>query len=153
MSTCPNCSGPVEWFGRRRGSSYYRCTICAARFKRTPSCPDLLPVRAHAVRRPDRPLSDEEITLIITSFDVTHRAMEQQLGIGRELIRRIRIGASYADRCPELERWRAFNHRPSCCRCVNWRPHPEFPCCAFGFPDPVQESTYFARECLHYQPT
>lgn len=99
------------------------------------------------------PLTDEQITLILTSWSVSHVDMARQLGLHRERVRSIRFGESNAKRCPHLERWPAYRSSPTCTRCVNWRPLPaESPSCAFGFPDPITESTRFARECLHYNP-
>lgn len=98
-------------------------------------------------------LSDEDITLILTSLNVSHVDMARRLGLNRERIRAIRFGDRHAHRCPHLERWTPYSVRPTCTRCSNWRPLPaESPSCAFGFPDPIEESTFFARECLHYRP-
>lgn len=98
-------------------------------------------------------LSDEDIALVLTSRNVNHAEMGRHLGLNRERIRSIRFGETFKDRCPDLERWKRYHARPTCTRCVNWRPLPaESPSCAFGFPEPTTESTYFARECLHYNP-
>lgn len=99
------------------------------------------------------PVSDEQIELILTSWSVSHVDMARRLGLHRERIRAIRVGESHASRCPHLERWQSYSSRPTCTRCSNWRRLPvDSPSCAFGFPDPIEESPYFARECLHYHP-
>lgn len=63
-----------------------------------------------------------------------------ELGVSRELIRRIRVGINYKDSCPDLLR---RNNGASCHNCQQWAQGA----CRFGFPDPLVEGPGFAAEC------
>ena len=62
-----------------------------------------------------------------------------------ELIRQIRAGLVYRDLMP-------YGHLPTddkgprCERCSYWKGQ-----CGMGFPDPIEEGVFFARDCSMYQ--
>lgn len=154
-AVCLDCSAPLRHSHNAHGSHYFDCSGCAKRFKQPVDGGELQRVRARLAnpRRLSRTLTDEEITYVLTSWHITHYDMARELRVSRELIRIIRNGQAHTDRCPDLERWPTYTERPCCSRCVNWNPLPlESPSCGFGFPDPIEENTYFARECIHYKP-
>lgn len=85
------------------------------------------------------PLPDEAVREILTARDISHSEMARRLGRSHQTIAQIRLGQVYGHRLPEIPRWSAGR---TCEQCQHWQPG-----CDLGFPDPVEESTAFAREC------
>lgn len=106
------------------------------------------------------PFTEAEVIAVLEATNVPHLEMARRIGKAAESIRKIRFGMSYRDVAPWVERWQVQHKRPSCRRCIQWDhridiPEERFPLgtpCRFGFPDPIVESTRFARDCNCYHP-
>ena len=99
----------------------------------------------------------------ILEDDASHAQLAREYNINAGSITRIRLGETYQTVAPWIPRWepgRAQKNqiRPTCRRCIHWKheidsPKHNFPMgtpCTFGFPDPIIENTYFAKDCNCY---
>jgi hypothetical protein len=85
------------------------------------------------------PLTDEQLRDVLISLHVSHKEMGRRYRRSHQSIVQLRLGQVQAHRLPELPRWSASR---TCEQCQHWAGR-----CDLGFPDPVEESTAFAREC------
>lgn len=102
------------------------------------------PSRKRNLRRPLKPLTDEELTLILERKDLSNVQLGKILGRSGETIRQVRSGLAYGDRLPDLPRWSraSLASGPNCAHCAQWLGY-----CTLGFPEPDSEGLHFALEC------
>lgn len=92
-------------------------------------------------RHLNRRFDAREVRQIIRA-DTTHAEEARQRGCTPDLISQIRSGKLYRDLLP-------YGHLPPdaagprCDRCHHWQGD----CCGLGFPDPLEEGRFFARDC------
>lgn len=95
-----------------------------------------------STRTKSPPLPDEAVREILTAYHVSHKEMARRLGRSHQTIAQIRLGQVYGHRLPELPRWVSGR---TCEQCIHWAG-----ACDLGFPDPLEESLAFARECSSF---
>ena len=88
------------------------------------------------------PLTDDQLRDVLTSYHIGHSEMARRYGRSHQGIAQIRLGQTQAHRLPELPRWVSGR---TCEQCVHWDG-----ACGLGFPDPLEESLAFARECASF---
>ena len=75
----------------------------------------------------------------------THAEEARRRHCSPDLIRQIRAREVYRD-CLPYGHLPADDDGPRCERCSYWKGR-----CGMGFPDPVEEGSFFARDCSMYQ--
>ena len=83
----------------------------------------------------------------------THSAIGAELGVGREVVRRIRLGQRWSDVAPEIERLEPDQIGRECRWCVHWEPRAGNDGrgrCGLGIPEPRTEGLTWARGCGAY---
>jgi hypothetical protein len=86
-------------------------------------------------------------------FTATHAAVAAATGFDREIVRRIRVGARYADLLPELERMEPERLDARCHQCVQWEPckvkvsGERLGRCTLGIPECRSDGQTWARGC------
>lgn len=88
-------------------------------------------------------LSEEAIYDMLTSHDVSHGAMAKRYRCHRSAVALIRTGKTHRNVLPEIPRW--GKHR-TCVECAHWKDQG----CDLGFPDPIEEGLWFARDCCTF---
>ena len=80
----------------------------------------------------------------------THSAIGAELGVGREVVRRVRLGLRWSEVAPELERFEPDQAGRECRWCVHWEPGAGIEGrgrCGLGIPEPSTEGLTWARGC------
>lgn len=96
--------------------------------------------------QPKRPRFNASEVREILRSGLTNAEEARRRECGPELIRQIRAGLAYRNLLP-------YGHLPPdadgprCERCWHWRADH----CGMGFPDPIEEGSFFARDCALYQ--
>jgi hypothetical protein len=140
---CPSCSSLLTTTSqsvRLRDSRHRRRHICKACNHRWTTWEGTSQPyeRKPSPRRKGR-IPDETIARILEdNRSLATWALE--LGVSRELIRKIRVGGVYRLAMPDLLR---RNNAASCHQCQHWVDGS----CGYGFPDPLEEGPSFAAEC------
>ena len=83
--------------------------------------------------------------ILLASLEVTNVQLARKMDFSPEWVRRIRLGLSCVNICPEIKRQRASRgcaKGRSCYNCLYWTMS-----CYFGFPDPGTEGPGYAQEC------
>lgn len=145
---CPSCSSLLTTTCqsvRLRDSRHRRRHICKACNRRWSTWEGIAQPyeRKPSPRRQGR-IPDETIARILEDSR-SLATWAKELGVSRELIRRIRAGINYKLACPDLLR---RNSGASCHNCEQWV-HGS---CDYGFPDPLKEGPSFAAECDLFKP-
>lgn len=134
---CPKCNG-IMWSAgiRKTANGGYRrmiCRSCCYHEKRQLDDTGKLP--------PGNRKFDAQQVREILEAEGTLYEIGQRFGCHRETVRQIRAGKLYKDLLPH-------NYLPQdpagprCDKCIHWSE-----ACNLGFPDPVIEGLYFARDC------
>ena len=94
--------------------------------------------------------NDESVLAVLSSpAEMSSSAIAKGLGMGRETVRKIRIGETFPNLFPEFERLDAAQMRLSCENCVFFIRKSRYKSwCDFGYPEAT--STKFARGCGAY---
>jgi hypothetical protein len=96
-------------------------------------------------KRGCRTTEEEVKRILLAPLDTTNVELAREMDFSAEWVRRIRVGLSCANVCPELERLRSVPNGAegrSCYNCLYWSPG-----CDFGFPDPCKEGPGYAQDC------
>lgn len=93
-----------------------------------------------------RQTTEEDVRRILLSPpEVTNVTLGREISLSAEWVRRIRLGLSCVNICPELERQKGGASSVkgrSCYNCFYWTTG-----CYFGFPDPCIEGPGYAQDC------
>jgi hypothetical protein len=94
-----------------------------------------------------RRLFDAASVAAILASPESHRALGKVYGCSRETIRLIRMGRAYHDLLPDGYTPPPSSKDPNCERCKFWSGVD----CGLGFPDPVEEGPWFAKDCSLFE--
>ena len=143
MLPCPECQCTSEVLKTSRCSNGTRrrrheCQVCRHRW----TTHEGEPPGHRGGRRPGttssyRRLVPEEVRRILEA-DGSYRQIARQVGRSVPTVAAVVTGQRYAELFPELPRRQVL----SCLQCIHWIGR-----CGMGFPDPLEESLAFAREC------
>jgi hypothetical protein len=95
-----------------------------------------------------RRFSDEQIYQILAE-PYNNSEMARRIGTTRQMVQQIRVGQSYSDFFPEIERASKRGNK-SCSKCKHRKarvtethPNP----CSFDFPEPLEFGVFYANQC------
>ena len=102
---------------------------------------------SHSVSsRRSRQTTEEEVRrILLAPAGVTNVRLAREMDFSPEWVRRIRIGLSCVNICPELKRGKPIPGSAkgrSCYSCFYWNSG-----CCFGFPEPFEEGPGYAQYC------
>jgi len=103
---------------------------------------------------------DARVRLILGfPFTMSNAAVAVQVGLDREIVRRVRFGLKYPDAAPDVPRMRPEDSAARCWDCVHWEARAQRPewldvepgdrhgRCLLGIPECKSEGMLWARGC------